>query len=113
MAPEIENYGDYGTESDIWSCGVIFLEMLVGSKPWPGCSRREEGPKKKAFFYKFSEGQINLNDYGVKVSTLFHSLLRHMIVKDPEKRISWKNFLDHPVIKHEPSVYEELLLTIS
>lgn len=56
MAPEIDIYGDYGQGADIWSCGVIFLEMLVGSKPWPNCTRKEEGPKKKYFFHRFADG---------------------------------------------------------
>jgi hypothetical protein len=44
--------------------------MLVGSKPWPNCTRREEGPKKKAFFYRFAEGLIDLKDYGITISPL-------------------------------------------
>ena len=32
---------------------------------------------------------------------------------EKEKRISWQEFFDHPVIKHEPSIYKELLLKFS
>jgi serine/threonine protein kinase len=35
MAPEIrETNGIYDKTADLWSCGIIFLEMLVGTKPW-------------------------------------------------------------------------------
>jgi len=56
MAPEIASYKAYGKKADLWSVGALFLEMLVGNRPWEGCARREEGPRKKAFFYRFSEG---------------------------------------------------------
>lgn len=34
MAPEILGYRQYGVEADLWSIGVIFLEMIVGNLPW-------------------------------------------------------------------------------
>ena len=113
MAPEIADYREYGKQADLWSCGVLFLEMLVGNRPWPGCTRREEGPKKKAFFYRFSEGCVDLADHGVSVSPLCLALLRNMMQKNPEKRMTWPQFFEHPVIKHEPSVYQEMLKVIS
>ena len=89
MAPEIASYKAYGQRADIWSCGALFLEMLVGNRPWEGCPRREEGPRKKAFFYRFSEGNVNLETYGVKVSELCMALLRGMLQQNPTDRMSW------------------------
>lgn len=34
MAPEIASYKAYGKKADLWSCGALFLEMLVGNLPW-------------------------------------------------------------------------------
>jgi len=113
MAPEAYDYRDYGKQADIWSCGALFLEMLVGNRPWPGCIPREEGPKKQAFFHRFSEGSIDLADHGVRVSTLCLALLRKMLQKNPERRMTWLQFFEHPMIKHESSVYPELLKAIS
>lgn len=34
MAPEILDYREYGKEADLWSAGAIFLELVVGNRPW-------------------------------------------------------------------------------
>jgi serine/threonine-protein kinase ULK/ATG1 len=89
MAPEIASYKAYGKRADLWSCGALFLEMLVGNRPWEGCTRREEGPRKKAFFYRFSEGEVDLSQYGVKVSEMCLDLIKRMLKQNPADRISW------------------------
>jgi len=43
MAPEVKEGLGYGMNADIYSVGLIFLEMLVGTKPWPNCVQKEEG----------------------------------------------------------------------
>lgn len=113
MAPEVAGYKAYGKKADLWSCGVVFLEMLVGNRPWEGCTRREEGPGKKAFFYRFSEGSVDLANYGVKVSPLCLALLRGMVQQNPADRMSWSQFFEHPVVKHEPAVYREIVEQIT
>ncbi len=32
LAPEVFMRGKYGREADVWSMGVIFLEILIGKK---------------------------------------------------------------------------------
>ena len=81
------------------------MEMLVGNKPWPGCIPREEAYKKKEFFQRFAEGQVNLTDYGVEISPIAMALLRNMLQKDPSNRIDWPQLFEHPFIKYEPAVY--------
>ena len=56
MAPEVFYDREEGRLSDIWSLGAVFIEMLVGNKPWPGCIPREEAHKKREFFQRFAEG---------------------------------------------------------
>jgi serine/threonine-protein kinase ULK/ATG1 len=38
MSPEAYRNRQYSIKSDIWSCGILFYEMLLGSQPFPGLS---------------------------------------------------------------------------
>ena len=54
-APEIGERAGYNDKADLWSIGVIFLEMLVGTKPWEHCeNRKQEGRVKKEFWKMFA-----------------------------------------------------------
>jgi serine/threonine protein kinase len=54
-APEIGERAGYNDQADLWSIGVIFLEMLVGRKPWEQCeNRKQEGRLKKEFWKMFA-----------------------------------------------------------
>lgn len=84
MAPEILDYREYGKLADVWSAGVIFLELMVGNKPWANAQPREVAGLKKAFFYRFAEGNVDLEKMGVKISPIYLNLLRAMVKKDPK-----------------------------
>lgn len=51
MAPEILGERKYGTSADLWSCGIIFLEMI---------SDYMEPSERKNYFKKFAEGKVDL-----------------------------------------------------
>jgi serine/threonine protein kinase len=34
MAPEVLKGNNYSSKADMWSIGLIFLEMLIGDLPW-------------------------------------------------------------------------------
>lgn len=90
MAPEIADFQEYGIESDLWSLGCILLEIIVGNKPWPSCTRVEEGRLKKKFFFEFSDGRKDIErEYGIKVSPLYLDLLRKLLKRDPKQRLKW------------------------
>jgi calcium-dependent protein kinase len=40
IAPEVLN-GDYGSECDIWSFGIVFYLLLSGKYPFDGSGRTE------------------------------------------------------------------------
>ena len=107
MAPEVARHKAYGPKADLWSCGIVFLEMLVGNRPWEGCAKRDEGRAKKDFFYRFSTGEEDLRTYGLNVSPLCLALLHGTIKQRSADRMSWHDFLEHPVVKMEPAVYRE------
>jgi serine/threonine protein kinase len=76
MAPEILDIRQYGKEADLWSCGAIFLELIVGNLPWQNAkSRPEIADLKKKFFYKFSNGSVNLESMGINISPLYLNFL--------------------------------------
>lgn len=110
MAPEILDYREYGKEADLWSCGAIFLELVVGNKPWKNAqSRAEVADLKKKFFYRFAEGAVDLAARGIQISPLYLRLLEAMLQKDPKNRMTWSEFFQDPVVANEPQVYRELL----
>ncbi|VEL43463.1 unnamed protein product [Protopolystoma xenopodis] len=41
MAPEVVNRRGHGTTADWWSYGVLMYEMLTGSLPFQGKTKRE------------------------------------------------------------------------
>ena len=109
MAPEVARHKAYGPKADLWSCGIVFLEMLVGNRPWEGCAKRDEGREKKAFFYRFSAGEEDLRTYGVNISPICQALLEGTVRQNSADRMSWSEFFEHPVVKQDPGCYRELV----
>ena len=106
MAPEIMKNKKYNHKSDLWSIGVIFFEMLTGKPPF-----------KAKNIYELI--RVIEND-PVEIPTKFilsrdcRNLLLSLLVKDPEKRISWEDFFRHPLIyQADPFEEENKLLEIS
>lgn len=114
MAPEILDIREYGKEADLWSCGAIFLELIVGNKPWQNAKNRAEiADLKKKFFFRFANGAIDLGSIGVQISPLYAKLLASLLQQDPKKRMSWSDFFQDPVVANEPQVYNQLILKIT
>jgi serine/threonine protein kinase len=45
MAPEVRDPSqNYAFEADLWSIGLILLEMLMGPLPWRNKVRQDEEP---------------------------------------------------------------------
>lgn len=51
MAPEILTHRQYNSSADIWSCGVIFLELIM---PYMRANQRRE------FLFNFADGKVDL-----------------------------------------------------
>eukprot|EP01006_Ploeotia_vitrea_P048775 TRINITY_DN67269_c9_g2_i1.p1 TRINITY_DN67269_c9_g2~~TRINITY_DN67269_c9_g2_i1.p1 ORF type:complete len:694 (+),score=116.74 TRINITY_DN67269_c9_g2_i1:17-2098(+) len=91
MSPEIIEGKPYGTAADIWSLGIVVLELLDGTPP------------------RFSMSVTNAMQATVdepppqpekrtNISPLLQSFLSDMLAKDQTKRLTAEQLLQHPFI---------------
>ena len=88
MAPEIMKNKNYTIKSDLWSVGIILYEMLTGYPPY----------KVKTIYNlikSIEQNQIKLPKH-ISISDECNDLLFKLLVKEPENRIDWENFFEHP-----------------
>lgn len=88
MAPELVKEQPYDHTVDLWSLGVILYELLVGKPP---------------FYTNSIYALINhiVRDpvvFPSHVSRDFETLLSGLLQKDPHKRLSWPELLEHPLL---------------
>jgi len=90
LAPEIWRRLPYTTKSDLWSVGVIFFEMLVGSTVF--YSQTIQDLQKLV-----AEKDVRIPTFLQNTCTpLCLDLLKGLLQKDPDRRLSWDEFLGHP-----------------
>ena len=87
MAPEIFKDKSYDENVDIWSVGIIMYEMIYGNNP---LSRIKDYIELEAFMKNPNEIIIPKDE---NVSTVCLNLLKVLLVKDNNKRISLKDLL--------------------
>lgn len=96
MAPEVMAGEDYNHKSDLWSIGILFYQLLVGKPP----------------FFSLSIGQLKQQaikksgkNLDFKKKTHFceevRQLIRRLLEPNPEQRISWEEFFNHPVFSEK------------
>ncbi|XP_063074518.1 death-associated protein kinase 3 [Engraulis encrasicolus] len=93
VAPEIVNYEPLGLEADMWSIGVITYILLSGASPFLGETKQETLTNISAVNYDFDE------EYFSNTSELAKDFIRRLLVKDPKKRMTICDSLEHPWIK--------------
>uniref|UniRef100_UPI003AAC726A serine/threonine-protein kinase PAK 4 isoform X1 n=1 Tax=Centroberyx gerrardi TaxID=166262 RepID=UPI003AAC726A len=91
MAPELISRLPYGPEVDIWSLGVMVIEMVDGEPPY-----FNEPPLKamKMIRDNLPPKLKNLH----KVSPLLKGFLDRMLVRDPTQRAAASELLKHPFL---------------
>eukprot|EP00062_Callorhinchus_milii_P019633 gi/632974399/ref/XP_007903656.1/ PREDICTED: serine/threonine-protein kinase PAK 7 isoform X2 [Callorhinchus milii] len=92
MAPEVISRLPYGTEVDVWSLGVMVIEMVDGEPPY------FNEPPLQAMRRIRDNLPPRLKDIH-KVSAVLRSFLDLMLVRDPVQRASAKQLLSHPFLK--------------
>jgi len=86
MAPEILSFKKYDNKCDLWSLGVIIYQLYTKKPPYSGRAENE-------ILQKINNlGQSVLD--AIKDEKL-KDLLSKLLVKDPENRISWKEYFQH------------------
>jgi serine/threonine-protein kinase ULK2 len=95
MSPEVIHGKEYNSQTDLWSLGMILFEMLYGFHPYQHCQNVNElllTIKKNPIVIppKFNRNK--------KVSEECISLLKMLLQKNVERRISWGDFFNHPWI---------------
>ncbi|KAJ3318605.1 hypothetical protein HDU76_000789 [Blyttiomyces sp. JEL0837] len=100
MAPEIIRNGQYNSQCDLWSCGVIFFEMLTGYTPFANARTLEELYKRL-----LSDEIIDLPTTPESTSDSARMLLRSLLQRDPLRRITFTQITSDPYLDlpHPPS----------
>ena len=86
MAPEILSGKEYNNKCDLWSLGVIIYQLYTKKLPYSGTLDNE--------ILKQID-QLGQSVLDVIKDSKLKDLLSKLLVKNPEKRISWKEYLQH------------------
>lgn len=92
MAPEIVKNEQYDAKVDIWSLGIMVIEMIEGAPPY-----LDEEPV-KALYLIAAKGKPDLSDPD-SVSAELTDFLDKCLQVNAAKRLSAEQLLDHPFLK--------------
>jgi len=89
ISPEAISSGKFFKKSDIWSCGIILYLLLTGNVPF-------NDESEEAIFRKIIQNQVQLDIENLQhLSIEAKDLIRAMLEKNHEKRISANEALEH------------------
>uniref|UniRef100_A0A8C1LPI9 non-specific serine/threonine protein kinase n=1 Tax=Cyprinus carpio TaxID=7962 RepID=A0A8C1LPI9_CYPCA len=91
MAPEVISKSPYGTEVDVWSLGIMLVEMVDGEPPY-----FSETPVAAMKRLRDEPAPTVRNLH--QVSPVLKDFLDRMLTRDPVERASATDFLEHPFL---------------
>lgn len=96
-APEVFSQGEFNSKVDIWSLGCVIVEMITAQIPW---AEQKFNNREHAMFFIGSNAAIPA--IPKKLSPQGQDFLLRCLQRDPVKRDSAKDLLQHPWISHLP-----------
>ncbi|XP_023179817.1 serine/threonine-protein kinase GE16371 [Drosophila hydei] len=99
MAPELINFTGYEFSVDLWSLGVTFYYMLFGRLPF---AHSESDPVTVQEFIRRNNYQIP-PDWKMKISPQAQQLVKSLLVKLPQYRLSAIEVCQHPFLLNRRS----------
>jgi hypothetical protein len=104
MAPEVIRGNKYDTKIDLWSLGIMLMEMAEGEPPYM------DHPPLRALFLITTKGIPPLKEAN-KWSPEMQDFLAKCLTKDPVERPTAEEMLNHPFLKKAgpPSCIDALI----
>ncbi|CAG7731660.1 unnamed protein product, partial [Allacma fusca] len=88
MAPELVQRRPYDHNADLWALGCILYELCTGQPPFPTTS----------IFQLARKIQFDQVYWPPNITGHCRSFIEGLLEKDPQKRLTWPELLDHPFI---------------
>ena len=93
MSPEVISRQEYGTEVDIWSLGILLMEMIDGEPPY-----FDEPPLTAMRIIRDEDVSSSSPAPSKMVSRDLDSFLQACLTRDPRQRPRAEQLLNHPFI---------------